>query len=418
MCRQLAVAIAAEGNTLHPRQSMILRASLLLVASATLSAQVTSFGAAIPTLPGVTPTIGLPSSIYVNGGTTELDIQGPASAVALLLVGASNTTWSGTPLPFDLAQLSPQLRGMVRVSGDLQLAVQLNSQGRRRIQLPEIPFTNDIFVQALVSDPQTPQAIGGSTQGWRIRPQGAPTIGMLSRASMQSDDPLTVNGSNLPQSAPDICQVIESASGELLMINFPTGSTGTTVTSRGEVNVEPNRMGNLVMMAGSGSFLAPSQAPVGVAFGPQDIRVFTGNGQVVARSTQQISTGSSDAVWYPIRYNAVDGTLDVTIPFSATACPPNSRFRFSIDCAIQGDPLGARRWDFNANYTNTVAWNTTTCAQKIGEVFVTGFLMQKATFTIFSVFIASNGDATVKLKPLIGGFVAVNNQKCGMLCIL
>lgn len=110
------------------------------------------------------PTIGLSTALRLT--------QARANASALLIVGASDSTWAGTNLPLGLGALGAQGCSLY-VSLDAFLPLNTNAGGQAELTVP-IPNTASLigkggFVQVAVDDPQANNLGLVTTQAWRLK---------------------------------------------------------------------------------------------------------------------------------------------------------------------------------------------------------------------------------------------------------
>ncbi len=110
------------------------------------------------------------------GGSFELQaITSTVNGAAVLFVGASKTTWSGLPLPFDMGVLGATGCNLL-ASGEWQLPLKTNIVGvaQWKVTIPNDPnlFGVIFFNQWLVADT-------GNTFGWVVTNAGEGKIGRL-----------------------------------------------------------------------------------------------------------------------------------------------------------------------------------------------------------------------------------------------
>lgn len=374
--------------------------------------QVTAFGTAVPTLGGLTPTIGLPSSVYGNGGNWEAMLQGPPSEIGFIVYGGTQL-----PAPVNLNTISSGFAGNLYVSPDVVAGLTFSSGGGHIFALPSLPASAATFFLQLVTQDGA-QLLGASSQGYQIDTQSPPVISSLTASFVNSGDPLGFGGTNIPQNPRDTCyRLVDPANGNLLAIFSPQTSTGTSVMGDSRVLVSGG-VGRVEMMPGTGGYLDPALASPGISFGPTDVRAWTSSMTVGAISTQTVQTGTVDVAcsFHKMCYVAATGRLEVRLPGTLT-CPPNSTTRLVFDCEIAGDPR-ALTWDYSGTFTNASTIGAVACGTEVGVTCVTAFATERDVLVIFGVTSDSiSGEVIVTLAPLIGSINAADGQLCGGIYI-
>ena len=84
-----------------PRLAAWTAAAALFASAPTVEAQVVSFGSSCAGGSGTVPTVGV-NGMPVAGQPILIEVKGPPNSAGVLIVGSSDTTWIGFPLPLDL----------------------------------------------------------------------------------------------------------------------------------------------------------------------------------------------------------------------------------------------------------------------------------------------------------------------------
>ena len=130
--------------------------------------QVTNFGNACAGGSGLTPTIGINGYAEVTSNFSVDIATGIPSTLSILIIGGSNTTWLGSPLPLDLGFAG--LSGCdLNVSFDNTLTFIADSNGDVSLPLAGSFFTAGmtLYAQAFALDPGV-GTLGGMTDGMEV----------------------------------------------------------------------------------------------------------------------------------------------------------------------------------------------------------------------------------------------------------
>lgn len=147
---------------------------------ATYLSDTTTFGTACPT--SSSRLTRVTTQPVAAGGSLSVSIaNGPASSPGSLLIGASNTTWNGVPLPFALDGFGAT-GCTVQVSVDASVGISTNTSGAFSASLP-VPNVNglygqSIYFQAAIAD------LFANPAGFVTSSSGSTTIGVNPQATM------------------------------------------------------------------------------------------------------------------------------------------------------------------------------------------------------------------------------------------
>lgn len=159
-----------------PRLAAAALAAGLLASAAGAQGPITKFGNACAGDSGIVPTIDADVTPF-SGQDFFIDITGPPSTPGFLIVGISDTTWSGFALPLDLGPFG--LPGCdLNVSFQLQVDFTTDSNGSFRFTVPGPAEGITAFVQAYLADIGG-SSLGGLSEGLGITGAGSPVAGDL-----------------------------------------------------------------------------------------------------------------------------------------------------------------------------------------------------------------------------------------------
>ena len=139
----------------------------------------TTFGSGCQTSGGTTP--ALTAGAATVGANWNLSLaNGPASSAGILILGGSNTTFNGTPLPILLDPLgAPNCR--LSVSMDITIAVVTNASRAfsANVPIPAVPpmAGSTFYAQAAISD------VFANTLGLVTSSSASATVGVTPQAS-------------------------------------------------------------------------------------------------------------------------------------------------------------------------------------------------------------------------------------------
>lgn len=138
------------------------------------TAQVVSFGTGCAGASGEIPQIQVPAWPY-TGNTLFLDAVGPPSTQGVLFVGVDNQSWSGVPLPLDLAPLGfPGCALLTRPN--LMLPIASDETGVHRTVATGWSAGKTLYLQSFYLD-ASPSVLGGFSEGVAITAAGLPPVG-------------------------------------------------------------------------------------------------------------------------------------------------------------------------------------------------------------------------------------------------
>lgn len=215
--------VVAIGRPIPSVMNMNARYSILSLGAAIglalhLPAQVTQFGSACPAAGGVLPGISVRGAPFA-GAPLVIDVTGPVGKVAYLMLGFSNQSYQGTPLPFPLAAFgNPGCE--ILVGPQLATSLPLDAQGRASLSIPGVlPAGARLYAQALMLFGPPGTLVDGVTEGIEITvmaPTTQPVIASLSTLSGGVDDEVVVRGANFGSGpATDICMAVADASDRI-----------------------------------------------------------------------------------------------------------------------------------------------------------------------------------------------------------
>ncbi|MDF1799571.1 MAG: lamin tail domain-containing protein, partial [Planctomycetota bacterium] len=142
--------------------------ALLAALSTGASAQVTHFGAGCAGGSGLTPTIDINGFAEVTANFSVDIATGIPGTLSILIIGGSNTSWLGSPLPLDLGFAG--LTGCnLNVSYDNTLTFLADANGDISLPVSGAGFTpgTTVYAQAFAFDPG-PGTLGGMTDGMEV----------------------------------------------------------------------------------------------------------------------------------------------------------------------------------------------------------------------------------------------------------
>lgn len=235
-----------------------------------LPAQVTQFGAACPSGNATTPQIAVLGAPFA-GSPFTIEVTGPPGKTAYLILGFSNTTWGGTPLPFSFAPFgSPGCQGFV--APDFTVSLPLDAQGRASVPIPPVlPAGGRLFAQALILF-GNPGLLDGATEAIEIVAMplsSGPTIASLSVLSGGAGDEVIVRGANFGSGPPtNVCMAVADASDDIQAFLKVTAKTTTEMRATIKA-VRPGAVaGRLGFINGTGQTAALPNIPGATATRP------------------------------------------------------------------------------------------------------------------------------------------------------
>lgn len=150
-------------------------AAVLILMVGTARSQATVYGSSCAGASGIPPTIGATGEPVI-GNSFTLDINGQPNLPGLIILGLSDSTWSGFPLPLELSGFG--LPGcFLNASFDFQVPFFLDGSGQ--FSAPVSTGTSGIsfYLQAFVADFSFPTIFGALTEGLEIKPKPPTSAG-------------------------------------------------------------------------------------------------------------------------------------------------------------------------------------------------------------------------------------------------
>ncbi|MEM7311381.1 MAG: hypothetical protein AAF682_32250 [Planctomycetota bacterium] len=365
----------------------------------------TPFGSPSPASDGFVPVMDPPSAVYVDGLVT-VDLTGPPNTVGWMLLGTSNTSWAGLPLPLDLTLFGPALfDGTLLVAADVPVPVQFDQDGQAEGEFFGCPVGVILFGQLATADPAAGQVVGAMSHGWSFSPQPGVAITGLSTTSVGAGSALDVLATDLPAEAKDLCVLGRDSTGAISA--FMTAEDVSAQVLNADVAAITTGASEafVTVMTGQGRYLDEGFAPPGIDYGPEDVRIWTSNGTPAEQFPVPLTLQPSPADTCTDFYDGgvgPSGAIEITVP-STTVCPPNTRFELQIDAdTVMTMFDGGTCFEYVGEQSNSARLTTADCAIAACTVFQQAFLDQHSVLVFCNTSTDAFGNVTIKISPPLG----------------